>query len=77
MTSKKTVIAHKRSCKNEVTPEIIEMPKMKSLCADVGADNRKKDLKDQLNLYQIGWNMRSLKNIGINEEFTEQVFFNV
>ena len=53
------------------------MPKMKSLCANRGADNRKTDLKDQVSLYQIGWNMDSLKNIGINEEFTEQVRSNL
>ena len=49
------------------------MPKTKSLCANLGADKRKTDLKDQLNLYQIGWNMTSLNKIGINKEFTEQV----
>ena len=58
-------------------PEIIKMPKSKTLCANVGADERKTDLQRYINLYQIGWNTSSLKIAGVDKPFVELVTTNV
>ena len=47
--------------------------KTNELCSNVGADERKTDLEGYINLYQIGWNISSMKAINIDKDSIELV----
>ena len=73
-TTKRPVVVRKQLCKHSIDPEINKMSKKTNeLCSNVGADERKTDLEGYINLYQIGWNISSLKAINIDEDFIELV----
>ena len=81
VSTEEKVKPNTKSCKKPLDPEIIKVPgKTTSLCANVGADERKTDLEGNINLYQIGWNTSSLKGVGVEKSFVELVryiLFNV
>ena len=46
-------------CKKRLKP-VIRLKKSRKMCADVGADGRKKDLRRYIKTYQIGWDTEEL-----------------
>ena len=74
VTTKKPVVVSKLLCKHSIDPEINKMSeKTNELCSNVGADERKTDLEGYINLYQIGWNISSMKAINIDKDSIELV----
>ena len=68
-----TVEIKSTSCSESLDPEIVKVPNSDTLCASVGADERKNDLEGHLILYKIGWNLKPLKAIGMKKPFIELV----